>query len=323
MVKYRLWFIFVLIVVLTLSGTMVLYYRWGARQGLADLRAIETVNQTFSDTLKVPNLSLTALTQLFDTLRHQVRDSAPALARLGDIGLQVGWYEKSAEVFEAASRLNAAQIDYTVQALYAHSLVHEGRLPQDLYIKAMAVSEANPQQFALLNILAIHAYFSEDYVAAMQRWQRLLIEDRQLTAERRRAMEKALDKARARCALTSTTRFRVTLDIAPELRAKVNPTDSIFIAVRAFALDKPPLYVMKCQVMDLPKEVVLDDRYAMIEAPNFSLIPTIEVIAKLSSSQDALASGKTYRISSGEKTVKIGDNRVALTLLNEQGEKDV
>ena len=315
--RYRL----MLILLFTCLMTGLLYFRLGAMQQLSDWRAVSTVNETFSSLLKQPNLSLSDIETTFNRLSVQYRRSAPALARLGELSLQLGWYEKSRAVFEQAYERDPSKTTYQVQAFYAESLLHQGKLSAESLAKAIALNAAFAQQeaidasdpapFTLMNILAIDAYFTKDYVKAIQHWQSILMADESLSSDRRAVLENAIEKCRAYLAEQSTTRFRVVVKLSPALQAELKPQDTIFIAVKAVALDMPPLYVMKCKASELPKELILDDSTAMIEAPNFDRIHSVEVIAKLN---------QTHRVSSGKIIPQKGDNRVSLWLT---GEKDV
>jgi cytochrome c-type biogenesis protein CcmH len=313
-----------LLVLITLFATAGLYLRWGALSGVLDQRALATVNQTFSSLLKQPQLSPRDLEQAFEALEEKLSRSAPALARLGELSLQLGWYDKSIQVFEKAYQRDPTQIAYKIQLLYAQTHKHQGKLPPELLATAREINAQYPQYHALTNILAIDAYFSEDYVRGIHYWQKLLIADESLTPERRLVLENAIQKSRDKLAAASKTRFRVTLTWDPALQAALKPTDSVFVVMKAWSLDIPPLYVMKCSVADLPTEIVLDDRSSMIEKPNFDVIRSVEIIAKLSPNGDALADPAEIRTTSGQISVVEGDNLVHLRLTApKKGDKDV
>lgn len=308
----------VLIVFIAFVCTGLLYFRLGAMHDLRDHNAVNSINTTFSTLLKQPNVSLSDIETTFQQLSIQYQRSAPALARLGELALQLGWTEKSQAVFEQAARLHPEKPAYQIQAFYAESLLHQGKLSPESLTKAVALNallseqqEKDPDHYSLMNILAIDHYFSHHYLKAIQQWQELLMLDESLSPERSAVLENAIHKCKEHLSQQSTTRFYVKLELQEALRRQLRSEDTVFIAIKAAELDMPPLYVMKCNASELPKEFVLDDSAAMIELPNFDRIHSVEVIAKLN---------QTHRMSSGKLSVHPGDNRVTLLLT---GEKDV
>lgn len=58
--------------------------------------------------------------------------------------------------------------------------------------------------------------------------------------------------------------LKVRVDLAPELKAKVQPGDSVFIFARAVSGPSAPLAVKRLTVADLPVTVELGDADAMM-----------------------------------------------------------
>lgn len=296
------------IVLISLVCSAFLYARWGAWAALRDQKAIHQIHEQFSTMLQDPQLSVTDLERQFDVFAKEMSHSAPALARLGEMSLQIGWYARGLRLFESAIALDPKETEYQIQALYATSLLHEGSLPADVIPKAILLSEQHPEAYALKNLLAIHAYFTGEPLKAIQYWQQCLLGDKALAPEKKAGLEKAIGRAKDALRQRSTVRFQVQLDLSEAHRAQLQPNDQIFIAVRAAELDMPPLVVMKCAVKDLPQVYLLDDSNAMIELPNYNRVPSVEVIAKVEGAKES------YRISSGKFPVVPGDNAVKLIL---------
>lgn len=311
--SHRVAFISCILVLAALSITAILYHRWGNWQGVRSYQALTSIDENFSTLLKRSDLTPADLEKTFDQLSAKLSYSAPALARLGEIALQAGWLQKSTDLYEKAVRLDPQNPVIQIQYFYAHSLLHKGQLPSHLLTQALALHKTQPHAYALTNILAIHAYFSGEYFNAVQLWQKLLMEDTSLTTDRRLALEKAISKSRAQLSAHSKSRFLVRVALNPALKSHLTTEDMVFIAVKATDLALPPLVVMKCLAKDLPQEVILDDGNSMIEVPNYCKVGAVEVIVKLSTGQDALATG-THRVSSGKFTVQPGDNAVSIIL---------
>ncbi len=82
-------------------------------------------------------------------------------------------------------------------------------------------------------------------------------------------------------------RIQVSVTLAPELAALVNPTDTLFIFARAAAGPPMPLAVNRVTAADLPATVTLDDNSAVVPAMRLSSFPQVIVGARISKSGQA------------------------------------
>jgi len=82
-------------------------------------------------------------------------------------------------------------------------------------------------------------------------------------------------------------RIQVSVTLAPELAAQVNPTDTLFIYARAAAGPPMPLAVSRVTAADLPATVTLDDSSAVVPAMRLSSFPQVIVGARISKSGQA------------------------------------
>ena len=81
--------------------------------------------------------------------------------------------------------------------------------------------------------------------------------------------------------------LRVTL--SAEARAASTPEQSVFVYARASDGPPMPLAVARYTVADLPVEVTLDERMAMVPTMSLARFPTVTVGARVSTSGDAIA----------------------------------
>lgn len=105
-----------------------------------------------------------------------------------------------------------------------------------------------------------------------------------------------------------------TVTLSPALKAKVAPTDVVFIFARPANGPRMPLALTSVQVKDLPAKFTLDDSQAM--SPNFRLSGQSEVIvgARVSKSGSPMpASGDFEGLST---PIKVGSKDAAITIDN-------
>lgn len=78
-----------------------------------------------------------------------------------------------------------------------------------------------------------------------------------------------------------------TVSLAPSLRGKVSPDDTVFIVARPSDGSRMPLAIVRKQVRDLPYLFTLDDSQAMSPATKLSTAATVIVVARISKSGQA------------------------------------
>ncbi len=88
-------------------------------------------------------------------------------------------------------------------------------------------------------------------------------------------------------AANTGSRIQVSVTLAPELAAQVNPTDTLFIYARAAAGPPMPLAVSRMTAAELPATVTLDDSSAVVPAMRLSSFPQVIVGARISKSGQA------------------------------------
>jgi cytochrome c-type biogenesis protein CcmH len=107
---------------------------------------------------------------------------------------------------------------------------------------------------------------------------------------------------------TGAAQLQVEVSLAAEVLAKVNPTDTVFIYARAKQGTPMPLAVVKKQVKDLPLKITLDDSMAMTPSMKLSNFSEVMVMARVSSSGNALPQAGDYV---GQvETAKLGETVV-------------
>ena len=152
--------------------------------------------------------------------------------------------------------------------------------------------KADPKEVTSLGLLGIAAFEAKRYQEAIGYWQRLMIELPEGDASRA-ALEGGIQKAReqlqangervetAPVAATEAS-IKVSVDLADAVKARVLPTDSVFIFARAVTGPPAPLAVKRVTVADLPITVELGDRDAMMPQLKLSNFPEVQLVARVS-----------------------------------------
>ncbi len=197
--------------------------------------------------------------------------------------------------------------------------------PVELLKTALSLNPELPKALWLAGLASAQ---SKDYAMAVEYWQRLLAqipenetEDRQSLLEQineaKRLMKPTTLNATAMPSTatlpnlpkaTGAAQLQVEVSLAAEVLAKVNPTDTVFIYARAKQGTPMPLAVVKKQVKDLPLKITLDDSMAMTPSMKLSNFSEVMVMARVSSSGNALPQAGDYV---GQvETAKLGETVV-------------
>lgn len=261
---------------------LALYWHWGSSQVIADIQQQPTMEQ------------MTA------RLQQAVKDnpkSAEAWYYLARIYMGEGRATEAAKAYEQAA-LNADRapelLGQWAQALYFAKDKHWDAELQALTDEALA---RDPNETTSLGLLGIAAFEEQRFDDAVRYWQRLLA---QMPTEdpSRAPIESGIARARQQAELAgkpvpaepataanqSQATIRVQVDLAPEVKDKVQPSDAVFVFARAAEGPPMPLAVKRMTVADLPASVELSDQDAMMAQLKLSSFPQVQLVARVSRS---------------------------------------
>ena len=156
--------------------------------------------------------------------------------------------------------------------------------PEKLVLRAL---ELDAQNLKALALAGTAAFERKDFAAAVRYWERMLplvaadSEDARSIRASIAEAQSFLKPGGAAAALKGTVR------LAPELKAKASPDDTVFVFARAAQGPPMPLAVKRATVRELPLAFTLDDSMAM--APNLQIsgFPRVVVTARVSKSGSA------------------------------------
>ncbi|MBC9250469.1 c-type cytochrome biogenesis protein CcmI [Pseudomonas alcaligenes] len=277
-----------------------LYLHWGSSQQLAEMQEQPSVGQ---------------MTARLEASVKEQPDSAEAWYYLGRIYMAQGRSQEAVQAYQQTIRIAGRApelLGQLAQALYFAADKQWSAQIQTLTDEAL---KADPNEVTSLGLLGISAFEGERYGEAVDYWQRLLA---QMPAEdpSRAAIQGGIERARERLQAAggapvgevvnkSMAVLKVRVELAPALKDKVQPGDSVFVFARASSGPPMPLAVKRLSVADLPAEVELSDRDAMMAQLKISSFPQVQLVARISRSGVATAGewvgrGQSIASSTGE-----------------------
>jgi cytochrome c-type biogenesis protein CcmH len=225
-------------------------------------------------------------------------DNVEGWVMLGRSYSMLGRFTQAASAY--ASAVKQSPNDAQLLADYADSLaMSQGRSlkgePEKLIQRALQIDPENIKALALAGSLA---FDNNNYARAVEFWEQVL----RLSppdSEFSRTVSASVAEARklGKGNVPATTRDTSTpataggvkgmVKLAPQLAAKVAPTDTLFIFARAAEGPRMPLAILRKQARDLPLTFSLDDSMAMAPGVNLSSFPQVVIGARISKSANA------------------------------------
>lgn len=213
-------------------------------------------------------------------------DSAEGLYLLGRAYMSQERAADAAKAFERAAALAGRQpelLGQWAQALYFGNGKQWTAQMQALTDEAL---KADPAEVTSLGLLGIAAFEDGRYQQAIDYWNRLIAQLPEGDASRA-ALQGGIERAGERLkaagqAPATSVRLTVRVELAPALKDKVRPDDSVFIFARASSGPPMPLAAKRVTVADLPIEVQLSDSDAMMPNMKLSSFPEVQLVARVS-----------------------------------------
>ena len=224
-------------------------------------------------------------------------DDAKGWFTLGRSYMTMGRYNDAARVLEKVYKLNGDHPAVLLSYADALTMARGGKMkgePFELVKKALKLEPQNPTALWLAGI----AYQEQgDDKSAISFWQQLppllvnnpesLSKIRSMIAQAKQRLGEPVEPVAE--IKTTVASIKVSVKLAPELKARVNMNDTVFIFARAAQGPPMPLAVVRKQVKDLPLTLTLDDSMAMMPAMKLSSFPQVKISARISKSGQATA----------------------------------
>lgn len=251
-----------------------------------------------------PSPALGQLSAVVDQLAAHVKaqpGDAKAWQMLASAYATLQRHADAVAAYRTALQLQPRDATLTTDLAFAIAMANQRRFagePAALVERALALEPNNPKALALAGTVA---FDRKDYEQAVHHWERLaqaepadgpfaqqiaasIAQARQLAAARA-APAPVVDKPAAPAA---PARITGTVSLAPALKSRVSPGDTLFVFARAAEGPRMPLAILRKQVKDLPLEFTLDDSLSMSPAAKLSGASRVIVGARISKSGQAM-----------------------------------
>jgi cytochrome c-type biogenesis protein CcmH len=236
--------------------------------------------------------SMEEMTQRLERAVAAQPDSAEGLYFLGRTYMAQERPADAAKMFERAANLAGRQPELLGQWAQAQYFTDGKKWSAKIQALTDEALKADPKEVTSLGLLGIAAFEGERYQQAIDYWNRLLA---QLPPEdsSRAALQGGIKRAAERLEASGgkvaqapvaakSALLKVSVDLASELKGKVQPGDSVFIFARATSGPPAPLAAKRLTVADLPVTVELGDADAMMPQLKLSNFPEVQLVARIS-----------------------------------------
>ncbi|MCI9876653.1 c-type cytochrome biogenesis protein CcmI [Pseudomonas atacamensis] len=235
--------------------------------------------------------SMEEMTQRLERAVAAQPDSAEGLYFLGRTYMAQDRPADAAKMFERAANLAGRQPELLGQWAQAQYFADGKKWSEQIQKLTDEALKADPKEVTSLGLLGIAAFEGERYQEAIDYWSRLLAQlppDDNSRVALQGGIERAAERLKAsggkvaQAAAPKAALLTVSVDLASELKSKVQPGDSVFIFARATSGPPAPLAAKRLTVADLPVTVELGDADAMMPQLKLSNFPEVQLVARIS-----------------------------------------
>lgn len=200
-------------------------------------------------------------------------------------------YREAAEIYEQALQRAGEHPDLLTD--YAEMLaLQQGSMDGKARELVERTLRLDPDAQGALWLAGVAAFEQEDYTAAISHWQNLqkLLPEQ---GEGAGLLRESINEARARLGepqplVSAAPMLRLRISLAPDLVARVQPEQVLFIMARP-PEGGMPIVALRRQAGDLPLNLVLDDSAALTAGRSLGDFERVEVVARISGSGNAAA----------------------------------
>ncbi|MDT8904287.1 cytochrome c-type biogenesis protein CcmH [Pseudomonas sp. NFACC09-4] len=260
-----------------------LYLHFGASDKVELTREFAQAPQSMQD-----------MTQRLERAVAAQPDNAEGLYFLGRTYMAQDRPADAAKIFERTVAVAGRQPELLGQWAQAQYFADGKKWSDKVQALTDEALKLDPKEVTSLGLLGIAAFEGERYQDAIDYWGRLL-EQLPQGDKSREALQGGIARATEKLqasggkvaqapavAAKAAALLKVRVDLAPALKAKVQPGDSVFIFARAVSGPPAPLAAKRLTVADLPASVELGDADAMMPQLKLSNFPEVQLVARIS-----------------------------------------
>lgn len=258
-----------------------------------------------SDTLAQTEARVAAMVERLAERQKGRPGDAEGWQMLGRSYAALGQHAKAVDAFRNALRLLPDDATLLAESAYSAAVIDPQGTngePARWIARALRIEPDNPKALALAGTLAVDR---QDYAGAVRYWEHLarveppdskvarqvqvsILQARRLAANARAATPPTLLVQTPAAMVAARAQLSGTVTLAPALRARVAPDDTLFVYARPADGPRMPLAVLRKQVRDLPLRFTLDDSLAMSAGARLSGVSTVVVGARIARAGNAL-----------------------------------
>ena len=295
-----------------------LYWRLG------DPQALDPARRVAVDASNITPEQFEAMTAQLAAKLEAKPDDPEGWAMLGRAYKALGRYPDAVKALAEANQRKPGVPEILIEYAEALAQTH-GKLagePRKLLEQALSIAPNDPKALTLAGGAAFEA---GDYPTAIRYW-RTLAATVPPDSELGKALASGIERATAMAGKTGGAPagrpqsaparvVRGEIRLAPALKERAGPDDTVFIFARAAQGPRMPLAVLRKQVRDLPVTFQLDDSMAMNPTLKLSSVPQVVVTARVSRSGGAMPQsgdlqGESAPVAPGAKAVSITIDQV-------------
>lgn len=230
-------------------------------------------------------------------------------------------FAEAAEAYQRVYELDGERPETLTDLAEALSLKNGTSMvgrPQTLIDKVL---EMEPEYPKALWLAGVGAFQGGEWQRSIDLWNRL-IGQLEPGSEDAGLVNRAIVDARRQLGVStdtggeSTAGITVRLEIARELKERVNPQDDVFLYASPEEELGPPAAVARFRVSDLPVTIVLDDDKAVIPTRKLSQYQRVSVGARISRS--GTASQRKGDLSATATSVEVGKQELVQLLIDHE-----
>ena len=271
---------------------------------LGDFRAFEVSEAPKANSAQAGHSSKDNINQMIAKLTQRLQQNPEDLEgwlMLGRSFKATQRFKDAVSVLRKASELQANNPEIMLDLADAIAMSNEGSLQGEPTVLIESALKIEPDNRMGLWLSGLAKADTNDYDGAIRVWKKLQTQFQpgqedyseiqnliDTAVARKSGKSDPVAKAEPKTTAKDSDEIMVKVDIDAAIKSKLEPSDTVFVYVKALEGPKMPLAVAKHQVKDLPLQIKFDDSMAMMPNLKLSLFDKVIVTARVSKQGNAI-----------------------------------